>query len=74
MKKATTIAGLVIILNSCIWGLTMIMSSRALSGTGAYEQIQSILGGGAGFSLILVGGGIAGLMMKLKPGEDSSKE
>jgi hypothetical protein len=72
MKKASTIAGLVIILNSCIWGFAMIMSSRALSGTGAYEQIQNILGGGAGFSLILVGGGIAGLMMQLKSRGDNS--
>ena len=40
MNKSAVIVPVVIIVNACIWGLTMIMSSHTLSGTGAYKQIQ----------------------------------
>jgi len=69
MNKPATVVPVVIIVNACIWGLAMIMSSRALSGTGAYEQIQNILAGGAGASLLVVGGGLAGLAKQLKSKE-----
>ncbi|MCP4143815.1 MAG: hypothetical protein GY752_00875 [bacterium] len=69
MDKPTTVIPLIIILNACIWGFVMIMSAKTLSGTGAYQQIQHLLSGGAGFSLLVVGGGLAGLTKKLKQGK-----
>jgi len=69
MNKPATIIPVIILVNACIWGFAMIMSSRALSGTDAYDQIQHILGGGAGASLLVVGGGLAGLAKKLKSKE-----
>ena len=58
-RGETSMAGraVIIIVNACIWGFAMIMSSRALSGTGGYEQIQLILGGCAAASLLVVGVG-----------------
>ena len=56
----------VILVNALIWGFAMIMSSHTLSGTDAYQQIQHILGGSAGVSLLVVGGGLASLAKKLK--------
>lgn len=47
----------VIIVNACIWGFALIMCSIRLSGTGAYQQIQLILGGCAAASLLIVGVG-----------------
>ncbi|MCD4701817.1 MAG: hypothetical protein K8S24_08185 [Candidatus Aegiribacteria sp.] len=41
--------------NSIIWGLVIIGCSLALRGTGAYKEIQLILGAGAAFSLVLNG-------------------
>ena len=66
MNRPVAIIPIILIVNACIWGLTIIMSSKALSGTGAYEQIQNILGGGAAASLLVVGGGLGGLAKKLK--------
>jgi len=66
MSKATTVIPVIILVNACIWGFVMVMSSRALSGTDAYQQIQPFLSGGAGMSLLVVGGGLAGLAKKLK--------
>ena len=47
--------GVVVIVNSVIWGAVLIGCAIALKGTGAYEKIQLILGGGAAFSLLAVG-------------------
>ena len=47
----------VLIVNAVIWGSVMIASSLALKGTGAFQEIQLFLGGGAGFSLLLVAWG-----------------
>ena len=69
MNRPSTIIPVVILVNACIWGFAMIMSSHTLSGTGAYQQIQSILGGSAGVSLLVVGGGLASLAKKLKSTE-----
>lgn len=66
MNKPTAIIPIIIIINACIWGFVMIMSSHTLSGTGAYQQIQHILAGGAASSLIVVGGGLGGLFQTLK--------
>jgi hypothetical protein len=66
MNRPAVVVGVIIIVNACIWGLTMIMSSRTLSGTGAYQQIQNILAGGAAASLLVVGGGLGGLTILLK--------
>lgn len=46
--------GVVIIVNAVIWGLVMIASASALKGTGAFKEIQHILGGGAGASLLIL--------------------
>ncbi len=50
-------AGIAIIINACIWGFVMIMISYTLRGTGAYQEIQLILGGGAVASMMAVGTG-----------------
>lgn len=68
MRKPTVVIPVIIIVNACIWGFTMIMSSRMLSGTGAYQEIQSILAGGATASLLVVGGGLGGLAKMLRSG------
>ena len=65
MNKPITVIAVVILVNACIWAFTMIMISKALSGTGAYEQIQNILSGGTIASLLVVGGGLGGLAKKL---------
>ena len=48
--------GMIVIANAIIWGFVMIMCSTTLKGTGAYQEIQLILGGGAMASLIVIGG------------------
>ena len=68
-KSVVAIVGAIILVNACIWGFVILMSSHTLSGTGAYQQIQNILGGGAAASLLVVGGGFAGLMNSLKSKE-----
>ncbi len=47
----------VLIVNAVIWGSVMIASSLALKGTGAFKEIQHILGAGAGISLLVVAAG-----------------
>ncbi len=68
MNRPAVVIPVIIIVNACIWGFIMIMSSHTLSGTGAYQQIQNILAAGAASSLVVVGGGLGGLakMMKSK--------
>jgi len=73
MKKTTSfMVGIVILVNACIWGFAMIMSSRTLSGTGSYQQIEHILSGSAAVSLLVVGGGLI-LALGLKS-ETSKRE
>ena len=64
MNRPTVVIPIIIIVNACLWGFAMIMSSRALSGTGGYEEIQNILAGCSGASLIVVGGGLGALARK----------
>ena len=49
--------GIIVITNAIIWGFVMIACSMALKGTGAYQEIQLILAGGALTLLMLVGSG-----------------
>jgi hypothetical protein len=56
MRKGAVI----VIINACIWGFVLITTASALEGTGAYEKIQLILGGGAAASLLVVGIGLRG--------------
>ena len=49
--------GVVVIANAIIWGVAMIASAQALKGTGAFQEIQHILGAGAAISLLVVGVG-----------------
>ena len=58
--------GLIIIVNACLWGFTILMVSHTLKGTGAYQEIQHILGGAAGMSTVIVGGGMASVVASLK--------
>ena len=69
MNRPAVLIPIILIVNACIWGFAIIMSSRTLSGTGAYQQIQHILGGSAGISLVVVGGGMAALAKRLKSKE-----
>lgn len=69
-KTSASMVGIVILVNACIWGFAMIMSSRTLSGTGAYQQIEHILSGSAAASLLVVGGG---LMLALRLKSETSK-
>ncbi|MBN2565350.1 MAG: hypothetical protein JXB46_06535 [Candidatus Eisenbacteria bacterium] len=69
MNKPVVVIPVIIIVNACLWGFAMIMVSRALSGTGAYAQIQGVLSACAGSSLIVVGGGLGGLAKLMKSGE-----
>ena len=48
----------VVIANAIIWGVVLIACARALQGTGAYQEIQLILGGGAAVSMLVVGVGV----------------
>ena len=74
MKNSAALIGVIILVNACIWGFAMIMSARALSGTGMYQQIQHILSGGAAMSLLVVGGGLAGLLSTLKSGASKQED
>jgi hypothetical protein len=69
MNRPAVVIPVIIILNACVWGFVMLMSSHTLSGTGAYQQIQNILAAGATASLLLVGGGLAGIAKKSKSKE-----
>ena len=69
MKKPIVLIPLLIIINACLWGFTMIMISHTLKGTGAYQEIQNILAAGAGVSNVILGGGLAGLMKVTKAKE-----
>lgn len=69
MNSPKVVIPVIIIVNACIWGLAIIMSAHTLRGTGAYQQIQHILGGCAGVSLVVVGGGLAAVAkMSKRPG------
>ena len=46
------------IANAIIWGIVLLGCAYALKGTGAYQDIQLILGGGAALSLIVVNAGM----------------
>jgi hypothetical protein len=70
MNKPAAILPLLIIINACLWGFTIIMVSHTLKGTGAYQEIQHILGAGAAISTVIVGGGMAGLVKTLKAKKD----
>ena len=54
MKTEAMKTGVMIIVNACIWGLVILSCSHALKGTGAYEEIQNILVGGAGSTMLLI--------------------
>ena len=74
MKTPAVLLGVIIIVNACLWGFTLIMVSHTLSGTGAYQEIQHILGGAAGMSTVIVGGGMAGLMASMKSKKDEPED
>ena len=69
MNQRAWVIGVIIIVNACLWGFAMLMSSHTLSGTGAYQEIQHILAGCAASSLVVVGGGLAAVAKKSKQSE-----
>lgn len=69
MGKPTTILPLLILVNACLWGFTILMVAHTLKGTGAYQEIQHILGAGAGMSTVILGGGMGGMFVALKSKE-----
>jgi hypothetical protein len=72
VRNPKVLLPLLIIVNACLWGFTILMVSYTLRGTGAYQEIQHILGGAAGISIVIVGGGMAGLVRSLKAQERES--
>ena len=70
MREPKVILPLLIIVNACLWGFTILMVSHTLKGTGAYQEIQHILGAGAGASTVIVGGGLGGVLMKLSKAKE----
>ena len=75
MSEPKIIIPILIIVNACMWGFTILMVSHTLRGTGAYQEIQHILGAMAGMSTVIIGGGMASLIssMKAKQGETEQK-
>ncbi len=73
MKRPGIVLGILIIVNACMWGFAIIMCSRALSGTGMYQEIQPILGGMAGASTVIIGGGMASLVTLLRAEMDEQE-
>jgi hypothetical protein len=69
MNKPAVVVPVIIIINACIWGFTMIMCAHTLRGTGAYQEIQNILAAGTIVSLVTVGGGLGGVVKMLKSDE-----
>ena len=69
MNRRAIVTPVIIIVNACIWGLAILMTAHTLKGTGAYQQIQHILGGCAGASLLVVGGGLAAIAKMAKGSE-----
>ncbi len=74
MKQPSLILGILVIVNACLWGFTILMVSHKLSGTGMYQEIQHILGAGAGMSIVIVGGGMAGMMGSLKKEREQNEK
>jgi len=62
---------ILIIVNACMWGFTLIMVARALSGTGMYQEIQHILSAMAGISTVIIGGGMGSVLVMMKKQEKS---
>jgi len=76
VRKPAAILGTIVIVNACLWGFTILMVAHTLKGAGAreaYDMIQHILGGVAGISTVIVGGGKAGLMQTMKAQERESQ-
>ena len=66
MNGRPAVIATVVIVNACLWGLAILMSAHTLKGTGAFQEIQNILGGCTAGSLIVVGGGLAAVAKKSK--------
>ena len=66
MNRPAVIIPVIIIVNACLWGFAMIMTARGLSDTGGYSEVQGVLAACAGASLIVVGGGLAGIAKQSK--------
>jgi hypothetical protein len=69
MNRRAVVIPVIIIVNACIWGLAILMTAHTLRGTGAYQQIQHILGGCTAASLVVVGGGLVAVA-KMSKGND----
>jgi hypothetical protein len=74
VRKPVVILPLLIIVNACLWGFTILMVSHTLKGTGAYQEIQHILSAGAGMSIVIVGGGMASLVSLMRSPRKEERE
>jgi hypothetical protein len=74
VNKPPVILGAIIIVNACLWGFTIIMVSYTLRETGAYQEIQHILGAGAGVSTVIVGGGMGSLVSLMKSRKEEERK
>ena len=48
----------VVVANALIWAAVLLGASFALEGTGCFSQVSTLLYGGAGASVVIVGGGV----------------
>ena len=71
MQKGKMQRGMMLIGNAIIWGLVIIGCSLALKGTGAYQEIQTILGGGAMTTMFLI---LFGTRANVKKPKDENAE
>jgi len=70
-----TSIGYYIIASAVIWGLVIIGCSLRLKGTACYDEISTILVGGAGAHLLFIWGPLAGrIVLRKKPAEEAEIE
>ena len=73
MKK--TAIGFYIIASAVIWGLVILGCSARLKGTACYDEISTILAGGAGAHLLFIWGPLASrIILPKKPAEETEKK
>ncbi len=64
MKKG--LIGYFIIASAIVWGAVIIGCSFKLKGTGCYDEIRSLLAGGAGIHLLFIWGPLAAQLRNKK--------
>jgi len=62
---AEKVLGPFIIANAVVWGAVMVGTAFILKGTGLMPKVLPILGGGAGFCVVILPGAMAARLKKL---------